>query len=962
MVVNQFVCEVKISKERRTVWKTSRMYVSFSILLQLVQLTLCLSGETESKDGVTFPVAADGQPFPWHKMRLPETIRPLHYDLRIHPNLTSLDFTGTVEIHLEVLHNTDSIILHSKNLQISKAVLLESDKHHPLKVLELPSFEQVALVTDALRITSGRRYRVRMDFAANLSDSFHGFYKSTYRTRQGEVRSLAATQFEPTHARAAFPCFDEPAFKANFSIRIIREAKHISLSNMPKVKTVELPGGLLEDHFDVSVKMSTYLVAFIVSDFLSISGTSQHGVKISVYAVPDKINQTEYALNAAIKLLDFYDDYFGIPYPLPKQDLAAIPDFQSGAMENWGLTTYRESGLLFDPQKSSASEKLGITMVIAHELAHQWFGNLVTMHWWNDLWLNEGFAKFMEFVSVNITNPELQVEDYFLSKCFEAMEVDALSSSHPVSTPVEDPTEIQEMFDDVSYDKGACILNMLRDFLTPEAFKTGIVRYLRRYSYQNTVNAHLWESLTNFCSSDEADEERLTGGENCSGKRRHTGASKWYMEDELNVREMMDTWTLQEGFPVVTVEVRGREVRLSQERYLKSKEPSQTSGFLWQIPLTYVTSTSNTVHRFLLKTKTDVLYLPEEVEWIKFNVDMSGYYIVHYESSGWDALISLLRHNHTALSSNDRASLINNIFQLVSIGKVPLDKALDLSLYLSKETEIMPVTQGLGELVPLYKLMEKRDMEDLENQMKGYIVRLFRDLIDRQSWSDEGTVSQRMLRSYLLLFACVRGHPPCTRTATEFFSKWRESNGTISLPSDVSLAVYAVGARTDEGWDFLFEKYRQSLFPSVKSQIKTALSISPLPHKLQWIMGQGLAGDVLKTQDLPNLLVSVSKNPKGYKHAWDFLRTNWETLVKKFELGSPTIAFMVTGVTNQYSTREMLEEVRGFFGMLQRESGSGLRCIQQALESIEENIRWMDKNLPLLSAWLDRNILQDRGL
>ncbi|XP_048877196.1 endoplasmic reticulum aminopeptidase 1b isoform X3 [Brienomyrus brachyistius] len=938
------------------------MYVSFSILLQLVQLTLCLSGETESKDGVTFPVAADGQPFPWHKMRLPETIRPLHYDLRIHPNLTSLDFTGTVEIHLEVLHNTDSIILHSKNLQISKAVLLESDKHHPLKVLELPSFEQVALVTDALRITSGRRYRVRMDFAANLSDSFHGFYKSTYRTRQGEVRSLAATQFEPTHARAAFPCFDEPAFKANFSIRIIREAKHISLSNMPKVKTVELPGGLLEDHFDVSVKMSTYLVAFIVSDFLSISGTSQHGVKISVYAVPDKINQTEYALNAAIKLLDFYDDYFGIPYPLPKQDLAAIPDFQSGAMENWGLTTYRESGLLFDPQKSSASEKLGITMVIAHELAHQWFGNLVTMHWWNDLWLNEGFAKFMEFVSVNITNPELQVEDYFLSKCFEAMEVDALSSSHPVSTPVEDPTEIQEMFDDVSYDKGACILNMLRDFLTPEAFKTGIVRYLRRYSYQNTVNAHLWESLTNFCSSDEADEERLTGGENCSGKRRHTGASKWYMEDELNVREMMDTWTLQEGFPVVTVEVRGREVRLSQERYLKSKEPSQTSGFLWQIPLTYVTSTSNTVHRFLLKTKTDVLYLPEEVEWIKFNVDMSGYYIVHYESSGWDALISLLRHNHTALSSNDRASLINNIFQLVSIGKVPLDKALDLSLYLSKETEIMPVTQGLGELVPLYKLMEKRDMEDLENQMKGYIVRLFRDLIDRQSWSDEGTVSQRMLRSYLLLFACVRGHPPCTRTATEFFSKWRESNGTISLPSDVSLAVYAVGARTDEGWDFLFEKYRQSLFPSVKSQIKTALSISPLPHKLQWIMGQGLAGDVLKTQDLPNLLVSVSKNPKGYKHAWDFLRTNWETLVKKFELGSPTIAFMVTGVTNQYSTREMLEEVRGFFGMLQRESGSGLRCIQQALESIEENIRWMDKNLPLLSAWLDRNILQDRGL
>ncbi|KAL7839275.1 hypothetical protein SRHO_G00259330 [Serrasalmus rhombeus] len=901
------------------------------LLALLVWVSTALAGvpHASREDEPSFPVATNGQPFPWNKMRLPQAVSPLHYDLLIHPNLTSLDFAGSVKIQVEAHEETNTIILHSKDLNVTKAALLASSEGEGqiVKVLEYPAYHQIALVSDSTVLKKGRVYVIELDFVAKLSESFHGFYKSTYRTTEGEERVLASTQFEATSARAAFPCFDEPAFKANFSIRIRRESRHISISNMPKVRTVALPDGLFEDQFDVTVKMSTYLVAFIVCDFLSISKNTEHGIKISVYTVPEKIDQAEFALDAAVRLLDFYDDYFDIPYPLPKQDLAAIPDFQSGAMENWGLTTYRETALLFDPHKSSASDKLGITMVIAHELAHQWFGNLVTMQWWNDLWLNEGFAKFMEFVSVNITNPELQVEDYFMGKCFEAMEVDCLGSSHPVSTPVENPAQIQEMFDDVSYDKGACILHMLREFLTPVHFKSGIVRYLKKYSYQNTVNTHLWESLT----------------------------TKQHLEDELDVKVIMETWTLQEGFPLITVEVKGREVRLSQERYLKGGDPSKTSGFLWHVPLTYVTSNSAMVHRFLLKTKTDVLYLPEEVDWVKFNVDMSGYYIVHYEGSGWDDLITLLKHNHTALSSNDRASLINNVFQLVSVGKLPLDKALDLTLYLSHETEIMPVTQGLSELVPLYKLMEKRDMEVLENQMKGYIVHLFHELIDGQAWTDDGSVSERMLRSYLLLFACVRGHPPCVSTATQLFNKWKESDGNMSLPNDISLAVFAVGARTEEGWDFMFEKYRESLYTSLKSRIKSALSISPLAHKLKWMMEQSLEGSVMKMQDLPYVVTSISRNPKGYKHAWDFLRVNWHSLVKNFDLGSHSIAHMVTGVTSQYSTREMLEEIREFFRSLTAETGAELRCIQQALENVEENIRWMDKNLPLLQAWLDKN-------
>lgn len=910
-----------------------------------------LPNQGKAKD---LPIATNGQPFPWARMRLPQTVTPVHYDLSLHPNLTTLDFTGVVRVELDVHEDTNTVILHAKQMQISSVHLLAPEGIKPLQVLEYPRFHQLALLSDSV-LTKGRKYEVQLAFAANLSDSYHGFYKSSYRTSSGEVRVLASTQFEATFARGAFPCFDEPAFKANFTIRIIREPRHIAISNMPKVKTVKLPGGLFEDHFDTTVKMSTYLVAYIVSDFASVSKMTQHGVKISVYVVPEKIDQASFALDAAVKLLDFYDDYFDIPYPLPKQDLAAIPDFQSGAMENWGLTTYRETGLLFDPEKSSASDKLGITKVIAHELAHQWFGNLVTMEWWNDLWLNEGFAKFMEFISLDITYPELHVDDFFLAKCFEAMEVDSLSSSHPVSTPVENPTQIQEMFDDVSYDKGACILNMLRDFLTPEAFEIGIVRYLKRYSYQNTVNSHLWESLTDICSSDNLDEGRLKHTEFCSKRKTQSGASKWYSGDELDIRAIMDTWTLQEGFPLVTVEVRGREVRLSQERYLKTDSPSLTEGFLWQIPLTYKTSASNTIHRFLLKTKTDVLYLPEEVDWVKFNVDMSGYYMVHYAGEGWNSIIKLLHHNHTALSGNDRASLIHNVFQLVSIGKVRLDTALELSLYLSRETEIMAVTQGFGELVPLYKLMEKRDMKVLENQMKSYIVDLFRGLIDQQEWSDSGSVSQRVLRSYLLLFACFRNYAPCVTKATAIFNQWKDSDGTMSLPVDITMAVFLIGARTPEGWDFLFEKYRHSLQMSVKSRMKTAMAITPLQDKLKWMMEQSLSGEIMKTQDLPDVVVSVSKNLHGYKLGWDFLRANWHTLIKKFDLGSNTISYMVTGVTNQYSTREMLDEVRSFFSSLTEETGSEMRCIQQTYETIEDNIRWMDKNLPLLQAWLDKH-------
>lgn len=929
---------------------------SMSSLLSLLLMFLAVSSFSwcQSSD-TTSPKASNGDPFPWNNMRLPEHIIPIHYDLMIHVNLSTLTFWGTTEVEIRASQPTSTIIMHSHQLRISKATLKRGAEdrlsEEPLRVLEYPAHEQVALLASQ-PLLAGPLYTVIINYAANLSESFHGFYKSTYRTQEGEMRILASTQFEPTAARMAFPCFDEPALKASFSIKIRREPKHLAISNMPLVKSVNIAEGLIEDHFDVTVKMSTYLVAFIISDFKSVSRMTKSGVKVSVYAVPDKINQADYALDAAVTLLEFYEDYFSIPYPLPKQDLAAIPDFQSGAMENWGLTTYRESSLLYDKEKSSASSKLGITMTVSHELAHQWFGNLVTMEWWNDLWLNEGFAKFMEFVSVTVTHPELKVEEHFFGKCFSAMEVDAFNSSHPVSTPVENPAQIREMFDDVSYEKGACILNMLRDYLGADTFKRGIVQYLQKYSYKNTKNEDLWNSMASICHTDGTQ----TMDSFCSRSKHSSSTSHWHQEG-IDVKTMMNTWTLQKGFPLITITVRGRNVHMKQEHYMKGSESIQETGYLWHVPLTFITSRSDTVQRFLLKTKTDVLILPEAVEWIKFNVGMNGYYIVHYEDDGWDSLSGLLKEAHTAISSNDRASLINNAFQLVSIGKLSVEKALDLTLYLKNETEIMPVFQGLNELIPMYKLMEKRDMSEVETQFKAFLLRLLKDLIDKQMWTDEGSVSERMLRSQLLLLACVRKYQPCVQKAEGYFREWKASNGNLSLPIDVTLAVFAVGAQSTEGWDFLYSKYQSSLSSTEKSQIEFALCTSQDPEKLQWLLDQSFKGEIIKTQEFPHILILTGRNPVGYPLAWKFLRENWNKLVQKFELGSATIAHMVMGTTDQFSTRARLEEVKGFFSTL-KENGSQLRCVQQTIEAIEENIRWMDKNFEKIRLWLQKEKLE----
>ncbi|KAH9498235.1 hypothetical protein Btru_008048 [Bulinus truncatus] len=463
--------------------------------------------------------------------------------------------------------------------------------------------------------------------------------------------------------------------------------------------------------------MSTYLVAYVICDFKNISRVTRDNVEVRVFAPADKIYMGEYALNASVTVLEYYNSFFGIHYPLPKLDLIAIPNFAAGAMENWGLITYRDTSILYDPDISTESTRRWVTLVVAHEIAHQWFGNLVTMKWWNDLWLNEGFATFVEFIGADVVDKDFHMTDSFMGPFSESQHLDSLATSHPIEVEVNDPADVDAMFDKISYDKGACLIRMLQHFIGENNFKTGLSDYLKAHAYDNAQTQDLWDAM------DEV----------------------YQMPQGLTVSMVMDTWTKQKGYPVVTLTQDKDSLVLKQERFLlmdnsdgKSQKTDESPfNYTWYVPFTFKTSGTpgQSAHIWMKRGSATVQLPVSSPAWTKGNVDTYGYYRVNYDKKGWYAIIEQLKANHSVFSALDRVGLIGDAFSLARSGLISYTIPLDMSKYLINETDYFVWEEALSNLLFVNSQMRLEEEYDI---LQSFILSLAQHLIDQLGWADSG--------------------------------------------------------------------------------------------------------------------------------------------------------------------------------------------------------------------------------
>ncbi len=574
--------------------------------------------------------------------RLPTTVTPDRYEIKLSHDLTNWTFSGEEKISLQVGEPVREIVLNAAELELHGARLVLEDGRNLAAQIRLDGENEQATLSFSQAVPPGR-CALHINFSGILNDKLHGFYRSTYRDASGREKPLACTQFESTDARRAFPCWDEPAFKAVFQVTLVIDEKLAAISNASVVRQTKLPEtGKKEIVFADTIKMSTYLVAFIVGEFEATDPVTVGNTPLRVWAVPGKKHLAGFALAVGKASLEHFSRYYDLPYPGDKLDLIAIPDFASGAMENLGAITFRETALLVDAEKAARTELERVADVVSHENAHMWFGDLVTMKWWNGLWLNEAFATFMEMLAVDAWKPEWRRWDSFTVSRAAAMQVDGLKSTRPVEFPVERPEEAAGMFDVLTYEKGASVLRMLEQYLGAEPFRDGIRLYLRRHAYANAETTDLWDAL------EEATKQP--------------------------VRALMDSWIFQAGYPLISVKKDSGGLQLSQQifRYLQDGSDLERK---WHVPVSVRAATKSGIasKTVLMTEKEQRVPLDGEIEWAVVNAGAHGFYRVRYDES---LLAALKQGMQEKLSAVERFSLINDTWAATLAGLASLDQYL----------------------------------------------------------------------------------------------------------------------------------------------------------------------------------------------------------------------------------------------------------------------------------------------
>src|SRR5215469_6085172 len=568
--------------------------------------------------------------------RLPKNVTPRRYEIRLTPDLKNFTFQGQVDIAVVVNEATDDVVLNALELEIDKVVAERAGKSLTAKA-ELETAKERAHLRFAEKLAPGD-WTLKISFRGILNDKLHGFYRSQYTDAAGKAHVVATTQFESTDARRAFPCWDEPELKASYKVTLVVDDHLAAFSNGGEESSRKIAGGKKEVVFKETIAMSTYLVAFIVGEFVATAPVDA-GTPLRIVHVPGKESLTSWARQIGAFSLKYFADYYGLKYPGDKLDLLAIPDFASGAMENLGAITFRETALLADEKTASRAELERVADVVSHENAHMWFGDLVTMRWWSGIWLNEAFATFMEMLAVDAWKPQWKRWESFGLSRGAAMAVDGLNSTRSIEYPVHSPADAGGMFDVLTYEKGASVLRMLEQYLGAEEFRKGISLYLRSHEYGNAETSDLWDALE---------------------KSSHQP-----------VRKMMDTWIFQPGFPIISAArgADGRSIKLSQNRFLYMRGADEASQ-QWHVPVMIKAATDKGIseHKVLLTAADTTLELPGTVKWVVVNEGGYGFYRVRYSSE----LLESVSGELEKLSAIERFGLVSDTWAAVVAGLAPL--------------------------------------------------------------------------------------------------------------------------------------------------------------------------------------------------------------------------------------------------------------------------------------------------
>lgn len=850
-------------------------------------------------------------------VRLYSQFHPQHYALTLRLDKAAMVFTGSVVVRgRKVGQPTQRITLHGKDLKIVSASIVKHDKkgeqtialdrvnrHRRLEEIRLHSKEMIY----------PGEYTVALEFSGQITRGMTGIYPCFF-DYEGEQHALLMTQFESHSAREAFPCIDEPEAKAEFDLTLDTVPGETVLSNTPIASQEELDGRLITS-FATTPKMSSYLLAFVCGELQSKSTQTTSGVDVSVWAtVAQPADALDFPLDIAKRSIEYFEDYFGVEYPLPKADHVACPDFSAGAMENWGLITYRERALLVYPDETAQSVQEYIATVIAHETSHQWFGNLVTMKWWDDLWLNESFANMMEYQAVDAMHPEWRVWDSFIAQeGLSALRRDATPGVQAVRVAVNHPEEISTLFDpSIVYAKGGRLLYMLKNYIGDEAFRKGLSAYFRKHAYGNTTGADLWAALSE------------TSGE--------------------DIGAFMNPWLERSGFPVVSITQTGPDVKIEQEHFLDNPSKADPDR-LWPVPL--FSSASAAPLRFDEKIHAFQLPAPD---FVTLNDNARGHYIVRYTTDAHKRFIAEAIASQT-LGEADRLMLLNGGSMLARAGYEPYSNILKmLSAYQAEASQ--PVWNMIGLVIA-----ETRRFIDLDETLEGKIKRLIRKLIAKQyerlGWEGQPgePSSDQKLRAAIIGIGSYADEPHILDQAQQLFTAYQDSPQTV--PAELRGTVFAVPIKqhTPKAFEYLLHLHDTTHNSDLKADICGSLTATRHKDEADKLLARLKDPDVIKPQDADHWLIALLRNRHVRDVAWEWLVDNWRWIEDTYKQDSSYI-MLPRYAASIVNTPAWAEKYRDFFSSKEDEV-SLKRNIQMGLEEITARTAWLERDLGAVQAFFN---------